>query len=138
MLTLRHNLLAFTVIAIAALAAGRTEACPAGSQFFAYGGAGGCVADGQQVMRCYNMGQRCPSGWSNEGQAEAGSWCCPPPKQTSIPQPTPAPKRKCVWRGTGPICDGECGQGEDRSGVSSKGCITGYKILCCAGGALSQ
>jgi hypothetical protein len=53
------KLIAFGVIAIVALTAGVAEACPSGSRFFAWGGSGGCVANGKQVTKCYNM-SRCP------------------------------------------------------------------------------
>jgi len=101
-------------------------ACPYGSQFFAYGGAGGCVANGQMVQKCFHMGSTCPSGWSNEGESEGKAWCCPPP---------PPPKgTNCVLRGTAPFCDGECEVGEtlkSRTAKGTNGCVTGSKAFCC-------
>jgi hypothetical protein len=119
------KLIAFGFFAVWACAT-PAEACPPGSQFFAYGGAGGCVADGKMVMKCFHMGKVCPSGWSNEGESEGKSWCCPPP---------PRPKgTNCVWRGTAPFCGGECEVGETlkgRSGPKTMGCATGSKAFCC-------
>ncbi len=101
-------------------------ACPSGSQFFAYGGAGGCVTPGSNkvVVRCFSMGKVCPSGWSNEGQSEGKSGCCPPLAQTKV----------CVLRGTAPFCDGECEVGEtlkSRTAPRTQGCVTGSKAYCC-------
>lgn len=122
-----------------ALAPTSAHACPTGSQFFAWGGAGGCVEPGTNkvVQKCFNMGKACPSGWSNELQTDTGSWCCPPvakpqraPSGESIP-----PGETCVWRGTAPFCKGTCLHGEDSKGTSKTGdgetCVTGIKIFCC-------
>src|SRR6266849_2453160 len=39
-----------------------------------------------------------------------------------------------TWRGTAPLCDGQCLPGETQKGVSDSGdggyCITGHKVLC--------
>jgi hypothetical protein len=51
-----------------ALTAGVAEACPSGSRFFMWGGSGGCVANGKQVTKCYQMSS-CPYGWSAELKA---------------------------------------------------------------------
>jgi hypothetical protein len=114
------------LVMVAALAPWSAQACPYGSQFFAWGGEGGCVADGKQVMKCYHMGKTCPSGWSNEGESEGKAWCCPPP---------PRPKgSNCVLRGTAPFCDGECEVGETlnaRTAPRTQGCVTGSKAWCC-------
>jgi hypothetical protein len=128
----RQSTLALVAAAIFVIAlcvtAPASAACPAGSQFFAYGGAGGCVKPGSSevVVKCFSMGKVCPTGWSNEGPTETGSWCCPPP---------PAPKgTNCVWRGTAPFCAGECEVGETLKARSSRrtyGCLTGSKAFCC-------
>ena len=62
-------------------------ACPSGSQFFAWGGDGGCVQPGTNkvVVKCFNMGKVCPSGWSNQGASDTGSWCCPQPATFGAP-----------------------------------------------------
>ena len=141
MSTLTARLMAFGIIAIAAFAAGPASACPSGSQFFAYGGAGGCVADGKQVMKCYSMGKDCPTGWSNEGQAESGSWCCPPPPVVKRDDSQPVQSQSCTWRGTAPFCKGSCEPGEIGRASSSDGegtypnfgatCLSGLKAYCC-------
>jgi hypothetical protein len=95
------KLIVLGILAIAALAAAPANACPSGSQFFAWGGDGGCVADGKQVMKCYHMGKDCPSGWSNEGQSEGKSWCCPPVVRKQESQPVQ--NETCTWRGTAPF-----------------------------------
>ena len=120
------TLLATCVLLIAAMLASPVLACPYGSQFFAYGGAGGCVANGKMTQKCFNMGKVCPSGWSNEGASDTGSWCCPPP---------PGPKgSNCTLRGTAPVCAGECEIGEtlkSRTATRTQGCVTGSKAFCC-------
>lgn len=100
-------------------------ACPGGSQFFAWGGDGGCVANGKMVQKCFHMGS-CPSGWDREAETEGKSWCCPPP---------PRPKgTNCILRGTAPFCAGECEVGETlkaRTAKGTQGCVTGSKAYCC-------
>ena len=135
------RLLALGIFLIAASLAGPAAAtCPAGSQFFAYGGAGGCVEPGSNkvVLKCFNMGKVCPTGWSNEGASDTGSWCCPPTSKGET----------CVWRGTAPICRGRCQAGESTRDWSRNGiglytkkhysdfgatCIDGGKVYCCRG-----
>jgi hypothetical protein len=123
------RLLASCVLLIAAILASPVFACPAGSQFFAYGGAGGCVEPGSNkvVQKCFNMGKVCPSGWSNEGASDTGSWCCPPGAIV-------AERESCVVRGTSPFCDGQCLAGEyyKKMGVEAgQRCLTGQKNVCC-------
>jgi hypothetical protein len=116
-------------------------ACPAGSQFFAWGGAGGCVANGEQVRKCYHMPKDCQTGWSQEHQDDTGVWCCPPDVGKRAGSPPPPANAGCVWRGTAPFCEGECMPGEDRSGVSKTGdgerCVSGSKVLCCPDGRVT-
>jgi len=49
--------------------------------------------------------------------------------------PCTNPDRVCHWRGTAPICDGECEIGEtvcdEGQCGDGKCCITGKKVLCC-------
>jgi hypothetical protein len=127
------------LVLIAANLASPVFACPSGSQFFAYGGAGGCVQPGTNnvVVKCFNMGKVCPTGWSNEGASDTGSWCCPPPVTQKI---------RCTWRGTAPWCDGGCQAGEHvvewayqaadahYGGFGAK-CYQGNKAYCCTGPA---
>jgi hypothetical protein len=107
---------------ISAVLASPLLACPSGSQFFAFGADGGCVANGKMVQKCFHMG-KCPSGWSNEGQSEGLNWCCPPP-----PRPV---GENCIWRGTAPFCAGECQVGETLKKRAKRSCATGSKALCC-------
>ena len=51
------RLLAVVIFVIAACATEPAGACPAGSQFFAYGGAGGCVKPGSNEGVPYRMEQ---------------------------------------------------------------------------------
>jgi chitinase len=126
---------------IAASLASPVLACPSGSQFFAYGGAGGCVADGKKVQECFHMGKTCPSGWSNEGESEGKSWCCPPIVSKKQDTPQPVQNETCTWRGTAPICKGRCQPGELGRSASTDGkgtypnfgatCLSGVKAYCC-------
>jgi hypothetical protein len=131
------RLLAVVIFVIAACATEPAGACPAGSQFFAYGGAGGCVKPGSNevVVKCFSMGKVCPTGWSNEGQTDTGSWCCPQPVTQKI---------RCTWRGTAPFCDGGCRAGEHvvewayhaeeaHYGGFGAECWQGHKAYCCTG-----
>jgi hypothetical protein len=140
---------AFTIFAVALCAAGPANAtCPAGSQFFAYGGAGGCVKPGSNevVLKCFSMGKVCPSGWSNEGATDTGSWCCPP--AAAPPRgdaQAPVQNETCMWRGTAPFCKGGCKPGESTRGATDDSdsafarahpdfgadCISGVKAYCC-------
>ena len=141
------TLIAAVIFTIALCAASPARAaCPSGSQFFAYGGAGGCVKPGSSevVVRCFSMGKVCPTGWSNEGPTDSGSWCCPPVASKGTPRGNPnAPKREetCTWRGTAPFCKGRCLPGEAgrrrardsegtyaQSGVRRR-CLTGLQSL---------
>jgi hypothetical protein len=109
---------------ISAVVASPLLACPGGSQFFAWGGDGGCVANGKMVQKCFHMGS-CPSGWDREAQTDGKSWCCPP---------APHPHERCELRGTAPFCAGECEVGETLKGRTAKGtqgCATGSKAICC-------
>lgn len=145
------ELIACAMFVIAScLTAPANAACPAGSQFFAYGGAGGCVKPGSNevVVKCFSMGKVCPTGWSNEGPTETGSWCCPPVANQGTPRGNPnAPTRNetCTWRGKAPFCKGRCQPGEigraaqtDRDEPFARAhpefgaeCITGSKFYCC-------
>ena len=120
------GLIAIVIFLVAGFLPESAEArCPPGSQFFAWGGDGGCVASGKMVQKCFHMGS-CPSGWSREGQTEGKNWCCPPPPR---PQGT-----NCVLRGTAPFCAGECEIGETlkrRTAPKTQGCATGSKAWCC-------
>ena len=51
----------------------------------------------------------------------------------AVPTVTPAQAAKCFASGSGePFCTGKgCPSGYVRSGLSSKGCVTGAKLLCC-------
>ena len=141
------TLIAAVIFAIALCpAAPARAACPAGSQFFAYGGAGGCVKPGSSevVVKCFSMGKVCPTGWSNEGATDNGSWCCPPVASEGTPRGNSnAPKREetCTWRGTAPFCKGRCLPGEAGRASSADGegtypnfgatCLRGLKAYCC-------
>ena len=131
------RLLAGGMLLIAASFFSPVFACPSGSQFFAWGGDGGCVQPGTNkvVVKCFNMGKVCPSGWSNEGASDTGSWCCPQPA-----------KIRCTWRGTAPLCDGSCEAGEHvvewayraidaHYGGFGATCGQGSKAYCCTGPA---
>ena len=131
------RLLGGCIVLIAASLASPVFACPSGSQFFAYGGAGGCVEPGTNkvVVKCFNMGKVCPTGWSNEGASDTGSWCCPQPATRTI---------RCTWRGTAPFCDGGCLAGEHvvewayhaeeaHYGGFGATCAHGNKAYCCTG-----
>lgn len=137
------TVLAGGMLLIAASLASPVLACPSGSQFFAYGGAGGCVADGKKVQECFHMGKTCPSGWSYEGESEGKSWWCPPSPIVSKKQETPQPghNETCMWRGTAPFCKGRCQPGELGRSASTDGegtypnfgatCLSGVKAYCC-------
>jgi chitinase len=57
---------------------------------------------------------------------ETRNYCCP--KDQEMP--------KCEWRGTAPLCNGKCHDGEVQvsSDTSATGdyCWTGHKVLCCS------
>ena len=138
--------IAAAIVAVASCAPfPASAACPEGSQFFAYGGAGGCVKPGSSevVVKCFSMGKVCPTGWSNEGPTDTGSWCCPPvvaPKQNQ-----PVQNETCTWRGMAPFCKGRCQRGEiGRAAIDDSDdpyarahtdfgadCVTGFKAYCC-------
>lgn len=142
------KLTAISAFAITACLAGPASAsCPIGTQFFAYGGSGGCVKPGtnEVAVKCFRM-PSCPSGWSREHKDDKGVWCCPPPRAETRQEwlDRVHPNRSCAWRGTAPICDGKCQSGEFgvvrskdghelpryASGFGAR-CATGGKIYCC-------
>jgi hypothetical protein len=110
-------------------------ACPAGSQFFGYGGDYGCVMPGETptvVAKCWKgfqnpcSGAHCEGGWVDNER-----YCC---LAVAPPKPPPSTQETFeayYWDGTAPFCDGRCRPGEHGKRISTKGCLTGRKIECC-------
>src|SRR4029078_9051673 len=89
-------LILLAAVAVLALTASNAEACPKGSKFFLWGGGGGCVANGKSVAKCWNM-TNCHYRATDDMFVAGRPWCCPAPAGST-----------CVWRGTAPLCAGEC------------------------------
>jgi hypothetical protein len=112
------------------VAATTALACPPGSRFSGYNGNGVCVYIGQGLataVKCQTWPSRaCPKGSTSEksGSDPNHLYCCPT-KATYKRNPI------CVWRGTGPICVGDCEVGETVQARSDEGCTTGSKSFCC-------
>jgi hypothetical protein len=123
------ELIAFaTFVIVSCVTAPASATCPAGSQFFAYGGAGGCVKPGSNevVVKCFRNPSPCATGWSTEYAGDE-KWCCPPAGGG-------AKHLVCRVDGTSPFCHGTCREGEivQRVGVDAgQKCLTGVKVLCC-------
>ena len=114
------------------LTAVTAQACPSGSRFSGYNGNGICVYNGQGLataVHCQIAGRLCPKGTTREhsGSDPNRSYCCPL-------YATEKKIETCVYRGTTPLCDGECAPGERFVTYSAKGtmgCVTGHLAYCC-------
>jgi hypothetical protein len=124
--------LALCLVCLLLIATQSAYACPAGTVFSAYNGNAMCAYVGQgatAAVHCTKMVNSCPPGTTHEHKTrgDTGDYCCP----------TKATEKKhetCVWRGTPPLCNGECEEGErvvDRPGAGAMGCATGSKVYCC-------
>ena len=101
---------------LACLGATLAHACPAGTVFSAYNGNGICAYVGQgatKAVQCTKMVNSCPSGTTHEHKTrgDTGDYCCP----TTIANEQAI---NCVWRGTAPVCDGNCLFGEQERGAA--------------------
>jgi hypothetical protein len=138
------------LLALLCLGATSAHACPAGTVFSAYNGNAMCAYVGQgatAAVHCTKMVNSCPPGTTHEHKTrgDTGDYCCP----STISKAT-AQNIECVWRGTAPVCDGQCLGGEQErggahdqisadtnrstkawSGGFGKDCTAGAKVLCC-------
>ena len=96
--TLELIALAIFILALCATVPARAT-CPAGSQFFAYGGAGGCVKPGSNevVVKCFRNPSPCATGWSTEYAGDE-KWCCPPAAGGGVYMPPSGPREDCFGR----------------------------------------